>query len=123
MRCTILTSRDTHFIVLIGCSSLTSQDPALGATTYGFFRDHGYLAEPHFLTTPTPPFFCAMDETRADCPPPPKLLRTYLALGAKICGPPALDREFGTIDFLTLLDLQALSDAAKGHFGISDDEL
>jgi putative hemolysin len=108
---------------LIGCSSLTSQDPALGATTYEFFRDRGYLAEERFLTTPTPAFFCAMDETRGDCPPPPKLLRTYLALGAKICGPPALDREFGTIDFLTLLDLHALSDAAKGHFGISDDEL
>ncbi len=38
----------------------------------------------------------------------PKLLRAYLTLGAKICGPPAIDREFGTIDFLTLLDLQAL---------------
>src|SRR6202012_5713025 len=32
-----------------------------------------------------------------------KLLRAYLAIGAKICGPPAIDREFGTIDFLTLL--------------------
>jgi len=108
---------------LIGCSSLTSQDPVLGATTYEFFRDQGYLAEERFLTTPTAAFFCAMGETHKDCPPPPKLLRTYLALGAKICGPPALDREFGTIDFLTLLDLHALSDAAKGHFGISDDEL
>jgi len=32
----------------------------------------------------------------------PKLLRTYLAIGARICGPPAIDREFKTIDFLTL---------------------
>jgi putative hemolysin len=31
-----------------------------------------------------------------------------LAIDAKICGPPAIDREFGTIDFLTLLDLRAL---------------
>ena len=35
----------------------------------------------------------------------PKLLRAYLSIGDQICGPPALDREFGTIDFLTLLDL------------------
>jgi putative hemolysin len=35
-------------------------------------------------------------------------LRAYLSLGAKICGPPALDRQFKTIDFLTLLDIHAL---------------
>jgi putative hemolysin len=33
------------------------------------------------------------------------LLRTYLELSAKICGTPAIDREFRTIDFVTLLDL------------------
>jgi putative hemolysin len=32
----------------------------------------------------------------------------YLAVGAQICGPPAIDREFKTIDFLTLLDLPSL---------------
>jgi putative hemolysin len=36
----------------------------------------------------------------------PRLLQTYLELSAKICGPPAIDREFKTIDFLTLLDLE-----------------
>jgi putative hemolysin len=45
-------------------------------------------------------------------------LRTYLSIGAKICGPPAIDREFGTIDFLTLLDLHTLDAAVKTHFGI-----
>ena len=39
----------------------------------------------------------------------PKLLRTYLAIGARIAAPPAWDREFRTIDFLTLLDLKLLS--------------
>jgi putative hemolysin len=46
----------------------------------------------------------------------PKLLKTYLAIGARICGPPAWDREFGTIDFLTLLDLKMLSAAARNRF-------
>ena len=45
-----------------------------------------------------------------------RLLRAYLALGAKICGAPALDRQFGTVDFLTLLDLQTLSPAARARF-------
>ena len=46
----------------------------------------------------------------------PKLLRAYLSVGAKICGPPALDRQFKTIDFLTLLDLEALPPAARQRF-------
>ena len=46
----------------------------------------------------------------------PKLLKTYLAIGARIAAPPAWDREFGTIDFLTLLDLKLLSPAARSRF-------
>jgi hypothetical protein len=46
----------------------------------------------------------------------PKLLKTYLAIGARIAAPPAWDREFGTIDFLTLLDLKMLSSAARSRF-------
>jgi putative hemolysin len=46
----------------------------------------------------------------------PKLLKTYLAIGARIAAPPAWNREFGTIDFLTLLDLQSLSAAARNRF-------
>jgi putative hemolysin len=103
---------------LIGCSSLTSQDPAVGATTHAYFADNGFLAEPQFLTHPTAAFACPLEFLAATCAPPPKLLRTYLSIGAKICGPPAIDREFGTIDFLTLLDLHALADPAKSHFGI-----
>jgi putative hemolysin len=103
---------------LIGCSSLTSQDCGVGAATYEFFRTHRCLAEQRFLTWPRRGFECAMDECARDCPPPPKLLRAYLALGAKICGTPAVDREFGTIDFLTLLDMRALSPASMSRFGL-----
>jgi putative hemolysin len=46
----------------------------------------------------------------------PKLLRAYLAVGAKICGPPAIDREFKTIDFLTLMDLEALHPRVRARF-------
>ena len=36
----------------------------------------------------------------------PPLFEGYLALGAKVCGAPALDHAFGTTDFLVLLDVQ-----------------
>jgi putative hemolysin len=46
----------------------------------------------------------------------PKLLRAYLSVGAKICGPPAIDRAFKTIDFLTLADLEDVSGLARLKF-------
>jgi putative hemolysin len=39
-----------------------------------------------------------------------------LSLGAKICGPPAPDAEFKTVDSLTFLDLDALPTTARNHF-------
>jgi putative hemolysin len=44
-------------------------------------------------------------------------LTAYLSLGAKICAPPAMDREFKTIDFLTLLDLENLPSRAAALIG------
>ncbi len=91
---------------LIGCSSLTSQDQACGAAMYKKLAP--YLAPAHFLTQPRSGFVCDMTRTHANAPNTPKLLAAYLTLGARICAPPAIDREFQTIDFLTLFDLDQL---------------
>jgi len=123
---------------LLGCSSLNSNDPAEG------WRMHRQLEDcrvaPEFETSPTAAYACPtgsidLDQQDRDAqpsscetdgsgnfaPPPdaikiPKLLRTYLAIGARIAAPPAWDREFRTIDFLTLLDLQSISAAARHRF-------
>lgn len=101
---------------LIGCSSLTSQDPRVGSAMYLSLQR--YLVDPTFRTTPLPDY--AMPMLSADSPnakvQPPKLLRAYLSIGANICGRPALDREFKTIDFLTLLDLESMSSCARSRF-------
>lgn len=102
--------------LLLGCSSLTSQDPAEAAAAWQQLQPH--LAPPALRTRPWPAFACpvvAPGTVRL-----PRLLGTYLALGAVICGPPAIDRAFRTIDFLTLLDLQSPAFQAlrlRGHFG------
>jgi len=95
-----------HGRYLIGCSSLTSQDPAQGHAVYRRLRE--WLVEEALRTSPrTGVSLPILESTQAD-DSVPKLLRTYLAIGARICGPPAMDREFKTIDFLTLLDLENL---------------
>lgn len=92
---------------LIGCSSLTSQEPEVGAAMYADL-EKSYLAPQEWRTLPQPAYRCPLDQLADRSPKVPKLLLAYLSLGARICGPPAIDREFKTIDFLTLLDLEEL---------------
>lgn len=120
---------------LLGCSSLNSVDPAEGWQMYRQLQNFRVSAE--FETRPTAAYACpdepqaasaqtfactVTSESEAHTSPAatlvkvPKLLRTYLAIGARIAAPPAFDREFRTIDFLTLLDLEMLSPAARNRF-------
>ncbi len=100
---------------LCGCSSLTSQDETEGASVYAdLCRKH--LAPSQFRTRPKPSHECSLANLAGHAPKVPKLLLAYLSVGAKICGPPALDREFKTIDFLTFVDLQKLPASARARF-------
>lgn len=101
--------------ILLGCSSITSQDPAVGASGYSeLCRNH--LVSPRWRTRPLPEYDCPLHHLSEEPVKIPKLLRAYLSVGAKICGPPALDRSFKTIDFLTLLDLESLPPAVRQRF-------
>lgn len=122
---------------LLGCSSLNSVDPAEGWQMYRQLLN--FRVSPEFETVPTAAYVCPNEPQAASAqslacngtpesqaqehPSPvvsqvkvPKLLRTYMAIGARIAAPPAFDREFRTIDFLTLLDLEMLSPAARNRF-------
>jgi len=125
---------------LIGCSSINSNDPDEGWQMYRQLEH--YRVSPEFETEPTVDYACPPEQSQGACAQPPsrtmesnpaaaefsagnpesaqvkvpKLLRTYLAIGARIGGPPAWDREFGTIDFLTLLDLRLVSPSARNRF-------
>ncbi|MEZ0323877.1 MAG: GNAT family N-acyltransferase [Hydrogenothermaceae bacterium] len=49
----------------------------------------------------------------------PSLLKVYLNAGAKICGLPYLDEEFGCVDFFTFLDISKLNESFKRKYGKS----
>lgn len=97
---------------LVGCSSLTSQSPAEGLAAYGQLARRNLAAE-EWRTRPLPAWRCEADD--ADVAmwerrgvKIPRLMTAYLAAGAAVCGEPAIDREFKTIDFLTWMDLRAM---------------
>jgi putative hemolysin len=103
---------------MIGCSSITSQDESEGAALFEQLREK-YLAPVGLRTLPQELHRCRASENilhAAAIPEPPRLFRAYLDISARLCGPPAIDREFGTIDFLTLLDLQVIPPRLRNRF-------
>jgi len=96
---------------LFGCCSLTSQDPAEGKRVMDYLEENGHC-HPQHVVQPQTGWRCY--ESGYDPGPPekpvklPKLFRTYMRYGAKVCGPPAMDRSFKTIDYLVLLDTDEL---------------
>ncbi|HTC76921.1 MAG TPA: GNAT family N-acyltransferase [Edaphobacter sp.] len=99
---------------MMGCCSLTSQDAEMGHAVYETLR--GYMVGPELRTVATAAFALPAAATTMADVKAPKLLRAYLTIGAKICSEPAIDREFKTIDFLTLLDLQTLHPRVAKRF-------
>ena len=95
---------------LFGCCSLTTQDGKIGNEVHARLARAGHL-HPDVRAWPLPGFECGLHheggspDEALEIPP---LFRSYLNLGARICGPPAADRDFRTIDFLVLLDVREL---------------
>ncbi|MEZ6013607.1 MAG: GNAT family N-acyltransferase [Planctomycetota bacterium] len=90
-----------------GCSSLTGTDPRAGAALYRRLLAEGRV-HPSLVVRALPRHACAGLELEDDAHGPevevPKLFGVYLRHGGTILGTPAIDHEFGTIDFLTLVE-------------------
>ena len=103
---------------LFGCCSLTSQDQRVGKLVMESLERGGYLrrdfyAPPRFGVECYPPGFQVSEPVEVKLP---KLFRTYLRFGAKVCGPPAVDRSFKTIDFFVIFDVLAMESQARRTF-------
>lgn len=104
--CLYLLKNDKRYF--FGCCSLGSQDPAEGKRLMNHFYEAQHV-HPEVLVNPQPANICHGDALAVDdayVVHIPELTQLYLNYGAKICSPPAIDRLFKTIDYLTLFDLQ-----------------
>ena len=93
---------------LFGCCSLTSQNASDGVKALEFLRRNGH--QHRTIRTPVQPGFVTPPAEAACDDSLPALFQTYLRHGAKVCGGPAIDRRFGTIDFFVLLDIHDMDD-------------
>jgi putative hemolysin len=100
-----------HYI--FGCCSLTSQDPDDGWRAMKTIRRKGYLHPDLFM--PAQSANSCGDPSREFAPDLgeairlPKLFRTYMHLGTRVVSEPAIDREFGTVDFVVLMDAREVN--------------
>ena len=115
---------------LFGCCSIPARSHAVGAQIYADLR----AQKPELFSTvhhiqPLPALDCsrhaatgttAAQDVESECsaisPELPGLFEGYIRLGAQLCGPPALDTMFGTVDFFMLLDLDSLDQRARRFF-------
>lgn len=118
----------THGVrYLFGCGSLYNTDVDVEEVSecFSLLKQKYYAAE-NYRVNPVPA--CRFDglvenvkirDEQGRFLKLPSLIKSYLRLGAVVCGPPALDREFGTADFLLLLDIQKLSREYLRRFGLA----
>lgn len=103
---------------LFGCCSITSTDPREGWIVMDYLRHNGYLHEKHYIDT-TSKYECPESERSENAWQAirlPQLFRLYIDLGAKTLSKPALDREFKTIDYLIVEDINQLDERSKTLF-------
>jgi putative hemolysin len=103
---------------LFGCCSIPTRDPALGLATLRQLKLEGFVSR-RYSVAPQRGLGCdirrpVQREIARNYLPP--LFQSYLNLGAEVCGPPAIDADFGTIDFLVLLDLERLDQRTRRTF-------
>lgn len=111
----MLHNRKQYFF---GCCSMPTQDAREGLRALNQLQRRGHL-HPTLRVPPLPGFECVpegyfvADGQEATLP---RLFETYLRFGAKVCGAPAIDRRFKTVDFFVLFDARAMDERTRQLF-------
>ena len=104
---------------IFGCGSIHTVNPIIISGIYGYLKK-SYLSEERFRVIPlkaVPGFNPNVDTIAENCllymPP---LLTAYIRLGARICGEPAFDGQFGVSDVLVMLDKEKVMSRYKKRY-------
>jgi putative hemolysin len=110
---------------IFGCGSLYTTEVSQASRYFAMLRKK-YYAPDAFRVFPVPAkVFAGVNPELESANPTalfqhlPSLLKGYLRVGAWVCGPPALDDEFGTTDFFMLLDFSKLRDGYLTRLGLT----
>jgi putative hemolysin len=104
-----------------GCCSIFTNDERVGRAAFEQLKEGGHFHSQISLRPRTngvelvaEPTF---DAVAIELPP---LFNMYLRIGAKVCSPPMIDRQFGTIDFFVIFDLDEMNPRYRKMFFAAD---
>jgi putative hemolysin len=102
---------------VFGCCSIFTRDPAVGERAFRQLADAGHF-HPAFRVEPRRnALYCgepgSVDAANVELP---SLFEMYLRIGARVCGPPTVDDDFGAIDFFVVFDLETIGPRYKKMF-------
>lgn len=104
------------FSHVFGCASFPLGEQDLQAAAIMNRLRRQFMAPAHLHVRPRQPLRVGpLSDEVLDAPLPP-LLRAYVRLGAKVCGEPYRDADFGVADVLMLLRVEELNPAYSRHF-------
>jgi putative hemolysin len=100
-----------------GCCSMFTRDAAVGERAFRQLAEGGHF-HPAWKVEPRRNALNCGDAGSAEGGRVelPSLFEMYLRIGAKVCGPPMLDADFGTVDFFVVFDLEAIGPRYKKMF-------
>jgi len=102
-----------------GCNSLPTESHLEGRRMLSYLERHGHV-HAALQVQPHDEYRCVQDlRTHPDdslTQEIPPLFGIYLRYGAKVCGPPAHDSCFHTVDFFTVVDLQEMDERTFQNF-------
>ena len=102
--------KQTRKRYFFGCCSIFTQDCETGKNVFRQLKSDGFLHE-KFRVEPRKEKICDSEDVSENSKAAelPMLFKMYLKIGAKVCGLPTIDREFGTIDFFVIFDVTTLT--------------
>ncbi len=95
---------------LFGCCSVFSTDAGIGADAFRELKRNNFLHR-KYRVKPRREKLCPMGKSLKRHIPAelPMLFKMYLKIGARVCGKPIVDHDFGTIDFFVIFDLAEIN--------------
>jgi putative hemolysin len=119
--------REHGIDVMIGCASFEGTDPDAHAMALSFLH-HSALAPEQWRVRAHDDLYVPMDrlskekvDVKAALKALPPLIKGYLRLGAFVGDGAVIDRQFGTIDVLIILPVEAIDPRYFDHFGAPDE--
>jgi putative hemolysin len=98
-----------------GCCSIFETDAETGRKAFRQLHRDGHFHK-RFSVKPIRNGLSLFDETDYKRLELPALFNMYFRLGARVCGPPMIDHEFGTIDFFVVFDVRRMNEKYRRMF-------